>query len=137
MFENEIPQSRSEENDSSRAMTIQEEELVAKKVGNEKSFLKKQSIHVLAMADSTRSTSSAKRHSDARKNNLFSKFRDSTMGLDRAMPSLNTLFKINVFSNTQLNSVYRKATMMNSFNRGDSLFAAFQGGVETQKSGRD
>lgn len=59
MFENEVPQQRNEENGFHRAMTIQEERLVAKKIENEswneKSFLKKQSIHVLAMADSARS----------------------------------------------------------------------------------
>lgn len=91
---------------------------------NEKSFESKKSINILAATDGSRSITRTVTEGKAG----FSKFKTNPMagGLEAGLPSLNIPFKNNVLSNSQLNSFYRRQTMMKSFNRGNSLFTAFR-----------
>ena len=117
-----------------RTITLEEKFHIRSKSGesgkfSEKSFDKKHSINILAATDGSRSASPKRKKTKTAgthaNTNTFSKFKDSS-GVDQIMPSLNIPFKNSVFSNSQLNSFYQRATMMKSFNRGQSLFTAFR-----------
>ena len=90
---------------------------------NEKSFEKKKSMNILAATDGTRSQSLLKEKAKSG----FSRFKDGIGGgIEQGLPSMNVPFKNNVLSTSQLNSFYRRATMMKSFHRGNSVVSAFR-----------
>ena len=91
----------------------------------DRSFEKKHSINILAATDGSRSASPLRRQATTKPGG-YSRFKDSPGGVEQGLPSMNIPFKNNVLSNAQLNSFYRRATMMKSFNRGNTLFSAFQ-----------